>query len=254
MVILRSLLRKFDIGTNKRQSIFYTIAGIGSRQISTKNHPPLRTGQTSGLDSVHIGTIRKILSSWWLHIKLTHSRMSAGYHEWPGVLFIGVWRASACSPGRELCCLDGETGNRACAKKPILVLWMQFSFLRFKLKEEPLTYTGIATQCWKALAFYCDWHAFSLTLWVFFTWFIVMVKNTVLNMSWKTCLRRYTNEILFLLLSLAEFIQLAINISISYMAKKHKKRQRTHQLYIFSNFRDIYLITENNCSKKGTDC
>ena len=111
------------------------------------------TGQTSGLDSVHIGTIRKILSSWWLHIKLTHSRMSVGYHEWPGVLFIGVWRASACSPGRELCCLDGETRNSAHAqKKPILVLWMQFSFLRFKLKEEPLTYTGIATQCWKAVA------------------------------------------------------------------------------------------------------
>ena len=185
--------------------------------------------------------------------------MSVGYHEWPGVLFIGVWRASACSPGRELCCLDGETGNRACAKKPILELWMQFSFLRFKLKEEPLTYTGIATQCWKAVAskklspsIATDMHF--LTLWVFFMWFIAMVKNTVLNMSWKTCLRRYTNEIVFLLLSLTEFIKLAINISISYMAKKHKKRQGTHQLYIFSNFRDIYLITENNCSKTGTDC
>ena len=51
-------------------------------------------------------------------IKLTHSRMSVGYHEWPGVLFISVWGASACSPGRELCCLDGETGHRACTKKP----------------------------------------------------------------------------------------------------------------------------------------
>ena len=76
ILILWTLLRKFDIGANKRKSFFYTIAGIGSRQISTKNHPPLRTGQTSGLDSVHIGTIRKILSSWWFHIKLTHSRMS----------------------------------------------------------------------------------------------------------------------------------------------------------------------------------
>ena len=37
------------------------------------------------------------------------------------------------------------------AQKAILVLWMQFSFLRFKLKEEPLTYTGIATQFWKAV-------------------------------------------------------------------------------------------------------
>ena len=49
-------------------------------------------------------------------------------------------------------------------------------------------------------------------------------------------------------------IQLAINISTSYMAKKRKKPQCIHQLYIFSNVRDIYLITENNCSKKGTDC
>ena len=37
-------------------------------------------------------------------------------------------------------------------KKAILVLWMQFSFLRFKVKEEPLTYTGITTQCWKAVS------------------------------------------------------------------------------------------------------
>ena len=76
-------------------------------------------------------------------IKLTHSRMRVGYLEWPGwvgglvylcarcvcgrsclfvcqggVLFICVWRASACSPSRELCCLDGETGHRACTKNP----------------------------------------------------------------------------------------------------------------------------------------
>ena len=36
-------------------------------------------------------------------------------------------------------------------QKAILVLWMQFSFVRFKLKEEPLTYTGITAQCWKAV-------------------------------------------------------------------------------------------------------
>ena len=38
-------------------------------------------------------------------------------------------------------------------------------------------------------------------------------------MSWKTCLRRYTNQIAFLLPSLTEFIQLAINISTCYLAK-----------------------------------
>ena len=81
----------------------------------------------SGLDNVHIGTIRTILRLIWgislalsptRFIKLTHSRMSMGYLEWPGVLFICVWRASACSPSRELCCLDGETGHRACTKNP----------------------------------------------------------------------------------------------------------------------------------------
>ena len=44
--------------------------------------------------------------------------MNVGYLEWPGVLFICVWMASACSPSRELCCLDGETGHRACTKNP----------------------------------------------------------------------------------------------------------------------------------------
>ena len=73
-------------------------------------------------------------------------------------------------------------------------------------------------------------------------------------MSWKTCLRRYTNQIVFLLLSLTEFILLATNISTSCMTKKHKKPQWMPQLCIFSNFRYIYLIAENNYSKQGTDC
>ena len=63
--------------------------------------------------------VMEIICSWWLHIKLIHCRMSVGYHEWHGVLFISVWRASGCStPSRELCCLDVETGNRACTNSP----------------------------------------------------------------------------------------------------------------------------------------
>ena len=81
---------------------------------------------------------------------------------------------------------------------------------------------------------------FSLTLWVFFTWFIAMVKNTVLNMSWKTCLCSYTNEIVFLLLSLTEFIQLAINISISYMAKNPIKSGKGRTSYIYFQTSGIY--------------
>ena len=102
-------------------------------------------------------------------------------------------------------------------------------------------------------------NAFSPKLWVFFTLWVFFrddkkKKIAVLNMSWKICLRCYTNQITFLLLSLAEFIQRAINISTSYMPQKHKKPQWMRQLYMFPNFKDIYLITENNCSKEGTDC
>ena len=57
-------------------------------------------------------------------------------------------------------------------------------------------------------------------------------KVVVLNMSWKTCLRRYTNQIAFLLLSLTELIQLAINISSSYMAEnKRSCNGRTSYIY-----------------------
>ena len=129
ILILWSLQGKFDIGANERQSVFQTIAVIGSR---INKSPSLfdflgEVKYWSGLDNVHIGTIRTILRLIWgiglalsppRFIKLTHSRMSVGYLEWPGVLFICVWRASACSPSRELCCLDGETGHRACTKNP----------------------------------------------------------------------------------------------------------------------------------------
>ena len=42
-------------------------------------------------------------------------------------------------------------------------------------------------------------------------------------MSRKTCLHRDTNQITFLLLSLTELIQLAINITTSYMAKNIRR-------------------------------
>ena len=143
------------------------------------------------------------------------------------------------------------------AQKAILVLWMQFSFLRFKLKEEPLTYTGIATQFWKAVfskkllsSTVTDMHFFQ----VVGVCHVVYCddkkkKNAVLNMSWKTCLRRYTYPIAFLLLSVTEFIQQSSILALITWPK-HKKPQWMHQLYIFSNFRDICLITDNNCSRK----
>ena len=58
-------------------------------------------------------------------------------------------------------------------------------------------------------------------------------------MSWKTCLRRYTNQIAFLLLSLSEFIPLAINISTSYMAKNTRSRNGCSS-YIYFQTSGIY--------------
>ena len=175
ILILQSLLRKFDIGANKRQSIFYTIAGTISRQLSypafillhhQSRNPPHR--YVLGLFYPFSHLVMGEIGTWWLHIKLTHSRMSLGYHEWPGVLFISVWRTSGCCPpGRELCCLDVETGKRACTTKPILVLWMQLSFLSFKLKKGPHiqdrdSRCANCSRVLKIVIFYCDSHAFAL--------------------------------------------------------------------------------------------
>ena len=56
----------------------------------------------------------------------------------------------------------------------------------------------------------------------------------------ETCIRRYTNEIVFLLLSLTEFIQLAINISISYMAKKNIRSGKGRTSYMYFQTSGIY--------------
>ena len=127
ILILWPLQRKFDICANKRQSIFSTIAGIGSR---IKKSPSLldflgEVKYWSGLDNVLIGTIMTILRLIWgiglalsppRFIKLTHSRMSVGYVEWPGVLFICVWRASACSPSRSSAALMGRLDTELALK------------------------------------------------------------------------------------------------------------------------------------------
>ena len=143
--------------------------------------------------------------------------MSMGYLEWPGVLFICVWRASACSPSRELCCLDGETGHRACTKNP---LW----YCHWHIQESRPNAEKLfpLKSCRLLLRLKC---IFSHAVCVFHVVYCddKKKKNAVLNMSWKTCLHHYTNQITFLLLSLTEFIQLAINITTSYMAKNIRR-------------------------------
>ena len=156
--------------------------------------------------------------------------MSMNYNEWPEVLFIGVWRA--------LLMWRKET---ELAQNPILVLWMQFSFLRFKLKEEPyIQYrdrrhanrSTVLKTCHLLLRPTC---IFSQVVGVFHVVYCEDKKKffTVLNTSWKTSLCRYTNQVAFLLLSFTEFIPLAINISISCMAKTPDATMDALVLYIF---------------------
>ena len=163
----------------------------------------------------------------------------------------------AYSPGRELCCADGETGHRACTKKAILVLWMQFSFLRFKLKEEPLIHTGITAQCWKVVSskmlspstatdmhFLSSCWCFSCGLWRWYKEKLRFWTSHEIHVFVATQIRLHScywvSESLYNWLSILAIVILP----------NPKKSQWMHQLYIFSNFRDIYLITENNCSKE----
>ena len=98
-----------------------------------------------------------------------------------GVLSICVWRASACSPSRELCCLDGETGHRACTKNPFWYCHWYIQELRpnaeklFPLKS-----------CRLLLRLKC---IISHVVGVFHVVYCddkKKKKNAVLNMSWKT--------------------------------------------------------------------
>ena len=94
--------------------------------------------------------------------------MSVGYLEWPGVLFICVWRDSACSPSRELCCLDGETGHRACTKNP-------FWYCHCHIQESRPNAEKLfpLKSCRLLLRLKC---IFSNVVGVF-TWFIPMIKR-----------------------------------------------------------------------------
>ena len=149
------------------------------------------------------------------------------YHEWPEVLFISVWRALGYSPpDREI--IDVENGNRACTKSPFWYCGCSSVSLYLNWRRSHIYSIGIgdmwiaahsAKNLWPSTV--TDMHFLS-SCGYFSTRFIVKIKRNifaVLNMSWKTSLRRYTNQITFLLLSLTELILLAISISTRCMAK-----------------------------------
>ena len=134
-----------------------------------------------------------------------------------GVLFICVWRASACSPSRELCCLDGETEHRACTKNPFWYCHWYIQELRPNA-EKPFPLKS----CRLLLRLKC---IISHVVGVFHVVYCDDKKKK--KMQFWICherrLHRYTNQITFLLLSLTDFIQLAINIITSYMAKNIRR-------------------------------
>ena len=154
------------------------------------------------------------------------------------VLFI---RASACSPDRELCCLDWETGHRACTKKPFWYCWCSAVSLglnwrkrHWRIQESRPNAENVSplNSCWLLLRLAC---IFSQVVGVFHVVYCDDKKKkiAVLNTSWKTWLRRYANQIAFLLLSLTEFIQLTINISNNYMAKTQEAAMDAPVIHIF---------------------
>ena len=159
------------------------------------------------------------------------------------VLFISVWRASACSPGRELCCLDGETEHRACTKKPFwycgcnsVSLGLNWRKSRWHIQESRPNAEKLSPlkSCCLLLRLTC---IFSQVVGGFH---VVYCDDKKKLQFWI----RHERQSLYNLLSILALV----------IWPKHKKPQRMHQLYIFSNFRDIYLITENICSKEDRDC
>ena len=144
----------------------------------------------------------------------------------------------------------GGEWKQSLHKKLTLVLWMEFSFLRFKLKEEPYIQHRdkrhanrgtVLKICRLILRLTC---ISSRVVGVFHMVYCEDKKKhfAVLNMSWKTSLRRYVNQIPFLLLSLTESILLAINISTSCVAQNIRSHNgcssfmhfRTSEVYTLS--------------------
>ena len=147
------------------------------------------------------------------------------------------------------------------AQKAILVSWMQFSFLRFKLKKSRwhiqesrpnaekvsplkscrllLRLTCIFFQVVGVFhVVYCDDKKKKMRFWISHERHVFVATQFRLHSCY------WVSQSLYNWLSILAIV----------IWPKHKKSQWMHQLYIFSNFRDIYLITENNCSKEGTDC
>ena len=88
----------------------------------------------------------------------------------------------ACTPDRELCCLDGETGPRTCTKKPFwycgcssVSLGLNWRKSHWHIQESRSNAEKLSPLkiCCLLLQLTC----ISLKLWVFFMWFIAMISH-----------------------------------------------------------------------------
>ena len=133
----------------------------------------------------------------------------------------------ACSPSRELCCLDGETGHRACTKNPFwycgcssVSLGLNWRKSHWHIEESRPNAEKLSPlkSCRLLLRLTC---IFCQVVGVLHVVYCDDKKKQLRFLVWvmKDMSSSLHNQVVFLLLSLTELIQLAINISTSYMAK-----------------------------------
>ena len=167
----------------------------------------------------------------------------------------------AYSPGRELCCADGETGHRACTKKPFwycgcssVSLGLNWRKSHWHIQESRPNVEKLSPlkSCRLLLRLTC---IFFQVVGVFH---VVYCDDIRKKLRFWTSHERHVFVATQIRLHSCYWVSESLYNSLSILAiviwPNPKKSQWMHQLYIFSNFRDIYLITENNCSKEGTDC
>ena len=116
-----------------------------------------------------------------------------------------MWRLEICTKKQTLwyCGRSSVSSGLSCRRSHIY---------RIEIRD-----MQIAAQCLKLGAFYWDWHAFSLKLWVFFH--VVYCDDEKKIFCSSEYVMKDTNQIASLLLSLTELILLAINIGTSNMTK-----------------------------------
>ena len=156
--------------------------------------------------------------------------MSVGYLEWSGVLFICVWSASACSPRRELCCLNGETGHRACTKIHSGIVGLRKSHWHIQESWPNAEKLFPLKSCRLLLRLKC---IFSHVVGVFH---VVYCDDTKKKVQFWLCQERHVFIATQIRLHSCYWVSQSLYSWLSILSlviwPKHKKAQWMHQLYI----------------------